>query len=173
MIKLIDLLKEIMFINSKGELKDYDDNKTNDKDINHLKKLGFEIVHIDDKDIHWYWQAPNGEFVGGSSDNPSIIISKPLKNKISRNNYFDIILRHDNFWMKKRSKEKTNYKDHDWFDKETHYFVNKEGKIIGKIEDTLDNLLAQVQKDPNKFVNCMLKRFIPGVPNVINTNYDG
>jgi len=164
------ILKETMFINSKGELID-DDNKTKDKDINNLKKLGFDIVTMDDKDIHWYWQAPNGNFVGGSSDISLPILTKPLKSEIARNNWFDLILRHDNLWMKKRPKEKTNYKDHNWFDKETHYFVNKEGKIIGKIEDTLDDLLNQVQKDPNKFVNSMLKRFIPGVPNIINTNY--
>ena len=155
MIKLTDLLKEI-YINSKGELVD-DTGDVTDKEATQLiKKLGFDTVIIKDEDIHWYWQASNGNFIGPSSDNPESILELPTLSDTARVNYINGILRHDNLWMKKRPKEKTNYKDHNLFDEEKYYFVNKEGNII-VLKDTLDELIKETKKDPNKFIDCMLK----------------
>jgi hypothetical protein len=58
--------------------------------------------------------------------------------------------------MKKRPKEKTNYKDQDLFDETKYYFINKEGNIIA-LENTLDELIEKAKKNPNKFIDCMLK----------------
>lgn len=155
MIKLTDLLKEI-YINSKGELVD-DTGDVTDKEATQLiKKLGFDTVIIKDEDIHWYWQASNGNFIGPSSDNPESILELPTLSDTAKVNYINGILRHDNLWMKKRPKEKTNYKDHNLFDEEKYYFVNKEGNII-VLKDTLDELIKETKKDPNKFIDCMLK----------------
>lgn len=160
MIKLIDLLKEALFVNSKGELiDDKDDDEPTPEEIEHLKKLGFDVQVLSDEDVHWYWQALNGNLIGPSSDNPESIIELPILSEKARDNYINGILRHDNLWMKKRSKEKTNYKDYDIFDEETYYFVDKEGKIVGKHENSLDDLIEQVKKDPKKFINCMLKKY--------------
>lgn len=156
MIKLSDILKEIMYVNSKGELIDDENNEPTPKEIEHLKKLGFDIQMIKDEDIHWYWQASNGNFIGPGSDNPESIIELPTLSKEANINYINGILRHDNLWMKKRPKEKTNYKDQDLFNEAKYYFVNKEGNIVA-LKDTLDELIEEVKKNPNKFINSMLK----------------
>ena len=151
-------LKELMRIDSKGELIDDedDDEEPTPEEIEHLKKLGFDIQIIKDEDVYWYWQASNGNFVGGASENPKRILELPMRSKEARINYINSILRHDNLWMKKRPKEKTNYKDQDLFDGAKYYFVNKEGNIIA-LKDTLDELMEEVEKNPNKFINSMLK----------------
>jgi hypothetical protein len=152
-------LKELMSIDSKGELiddEDDDEDEPTPEEIEHLKKLGFDIQIIKDEDVHWYWQASNGNFAGGSSENPKRIVELPVRSKEARINYINCILRHDNLWLKKRPKEKTNYKDQDLFDEAKYYFVNKEGNIIA-LKDTLDELIEEVKKNPNKFINSMLK----------------
>jgi hypothetical protein len=157
MIKLLKILKEI-YINSKGELIDDKDEEKEPtpEEIEHLKKLGFNIQTIKDKDNHWYWQALNGNFIGPSSNNPNSILELPTLSNKARINYINSILRYDNLWMKKRPKEKNNYKDQDLFDELKYYFVNKEGNII-LLKDTLDELIEETKKNPNKFINCMLK----------------
>ena len=156
-------LKELMRIDSKGELiDDGDDDEDDDEDeptpeeIEQLKKLGFDIHIIKDEDVHWYWQASNGNFVGGASEIPKPIVDLPTRSEEARINYINSILRHDNLWGLKRPKEKTNYKDQDLFDEAKYYFVNKEGNIIA-LKDTLDELMKEVKKNPNKFINSMLK----------------
>jgi hypothetical protein len=157
MIKLLNILREIMSVNSKGELIDDEDDNVSDKDVEQLKKLGFnDIVNIGDKDKHWFWQTLDGNFKGPSSENPLKILELPTLSEEARINYIDSILRYDNKWMRKRPKEKTNYKDQDLFDETKYYFVNKEGKIIA-LKDTLDELMEEAKINPNKFINCMLK----------------
>ena len=95
--------------------------------------------------------------VGPSSNESNSILELPIMSEEARKNYINSILRYDNLWMKKRPKEKANYKDYDLFDYTHYYFVNKEGKMIGFAE-TLDELIEQAKKDPKKFINCMLKQ---------------
>lgn len=155
MIKLINILKEI-YVDSKGKLVDDNDNVTDKEASQFVKKLGFDTTIIKDEDIYWYWQTSNGNFIGPSSDNPESILELPTLSDTARVNYINGILRHDNFWMKKRPKEKTNYKDQDLFDETKYYFINKEGNIIA-LENTLDELIEKAKKNPNKFIDCMLK----------------
>jgi hypothetical protein len=158
MIKLLDILKEMISINSKGELVDNDDMPVTDEETTRLKKLGFDIGTLNDEDILWYWQKADGNMIGPSSEYPESILNLPIIGEIARKNYINSILRHDNLWMLPRPKEKTNYINQDLFDDVKYYFVNKEGKIIA-IEDTLDELIKQSKLNPNKFINCMLKKY--------------
>jgi len=158
MIKLINLLKEMMKVNSKGELTSNTDKFTDKESTQYLKNLGFDVVNIKDEDIHWYWSTLNNKsMVGPSSNESNSILELPIMSEEARKNYINSILRYDNLWMKKRPKEKANYKDYDLFDYTHYYFVNKEGKMIGFAE-TLDELIEQAKKDPKKFINCMLKQ---------------
>lgn len=168
MIKLINILLEVIKVNSKGELED-DNPKDDDEELEaggFLQNLGFEVIRINPDQKSWYIEAVNGGAFPSSQDLNKTLsgIKRYPKNRING------ILRHDEGWSwdgkhkhketqrKNRKEKKRNIKNRIFSKPKMYYWESAANtNNILHISKDINGLIEFAKNNPEKVINSYFR----------------